>query len=109
MVSKDTQTATEKTEAKDKTEESSAPRGKKKMQPRLLGRPYFQRRKTCPFTGPKALDIDYKDMRLLNRFTTEHGKIIPSHITGACYKKQRELATAIKRARILALLPFSNR
>jgi len=83
--------------------------GKKKVQPRLFGRPYFQRRKSCPFAGPKAPAIDYKDVKLLNRYVSEYGKIIPSHVTGVSIKKQRELAQAIKRARILALLPYSTR
>lgn len=82
---------------------------RKKVQPRLFGRPFFQRRKSCPFSGPKASEIDYKDMKLLSRYVSEYGKIIPSHITGVSAKKQRELATAVKRARILALLPFSTR
>ena len=68
--------------------------------------PFFRRRKTCPFSGPDALKIDYKDTRLLGRFTSERGKIVPSRITAVSAKKQRELAKAIKRARTLALLPF---
>ncbi len=73
------------------------------------GRPrrlFFRRRKTCPFSGGKAPTIDYKDVRLLSRFTSERGKIMPSRITAVSAKKQRELARAIKRARALALLPF---
>ncbi len=73
------------------------------------GRPrrlFFRRRKTCPFSGSKAPAIDYKDIRLLSRFTSERGKIMPSRITAVSAKKQRELAKAIKRARALALLPF---
>jgi small subunit ribosomal protein S18 len=69
-------------------------------------RPFFRRRKTCPFTGPSAPKIDYKDIRLLQRFISERGKIVPSRITAVSTKKQRELAKAIKRARHLALLPF---
>ncbi len=69
-------------------------------------RPSFRRRKSCPFSGPKALKIDYKDTRLLQRFISERGKIVPSRITAVSTKKQRELAAAIKRARYLALLPF---
>ncbi len=69
-------------------------------------RPFFRRRKTCPFTGPSAPKIDYKDIRLLQRFISERGKIVPSRITSVSTKKQRELAKAIKRARHLALLPF---
>ncbi len=69
-------------------------------------RPFFRRRKTCPFSGAKAPKIDYKDIRLLQRYTSERGKIVPSRITAVSAKKQRELAKAIKRARFLALLPF---
>ena len=75
------------------------------------GRPnrpsFFRRRKSCPFSGPKALKIDYKDVRMLQRFISERGKIVPSRITAVSAKKQRELARAIKRARFLALLPYA--
>ncbi len=69
-------------------------------------RPFFRRRKTCPFTGPNAPKIDYKDSKLLMRYVSERGKIVPSRITAVSAKKQRELARAIKRARFLALLPY---
>ena len=69
-------------------------------------RPFFRRRKSCPFTGTGAPAIDYKDVRLLQRYISERGKIIPSRITAVCAKKQRELAQAIKRARFLGLLPY---
>lgn len=69
-------------------------------------RPFFRRRKTCPFSGHDAPQIDYKDVKLLLRFVSERGKIVPSRITAVSMKKQRELARAIKRARNLALLPF---
>lgn len=69
-------------------------------------RPFFRRRKTCPFSGANAPKIDYKDVRLLQRFISERGKIVPSRITAVSAKKQRELAQAIKRARFLALLPY---
>jgi small subunit ribosomal protein S18 len=69
-------------------------------------RPFFRRRKSCPFSGPNAPTIDYKDVKLLMRFISEKGKIVPSRITAVSAKKQRELAQAIKRARNLALLPF---
>ncbi|GIX17775.1 MAG: 30S ribosomal protein S18 [Rhodothalassiaceae bacterium] len=72
-------------------------------------RPFFRRRKSCPFSGPNAPKIDYKDVKLLSRFISETGKIVPSRITNVSAKKQRELARAIKRARILALLPFTVR
>jgi small subunit ribosomal protein S18 len=69
-------------------------------------RPFFRRRKTCPFSGEGAPKIDYKDVKLLSRFVSERGKIVPSRITAVSAKKQRELARAIKRARFLALLPY---
>ena len=71
------------------------------------GRRTFQRRrKTCPFSGDNAPVIDYKDVKLLQRFTSERGKIVPSRITAVSAKKQRELAKAIKRARFLGLMPY---
>lgn len=69
-------------------------------------RPFFRRRKSCPFSGADAPVIDYKDIRLLQRFVSERGKMVPSRITAVSAKKQRELARAIKRARFLALLPY---
>jgi small subunit ribosomal protein S18 len=69
-------------------------------------RPFFRRKKSCPFSGVGAPIIDYKDVRLLSRFLSERGKIVPSRITAVSGKKQRELAKAIKRARFLALLPY---
>ena len=69
-------------------------------------RPFFRRRKSCPFSGPNAPKIDYKDVKLLQRYVSERGKIVPSRITAVSAKKQRELAKAIKRARFLALLPY---
>ena len=69
-------------------------------------RPFFRRRKVCPFSGANAPKIDYKDVRLLQRFISERGKIVPSRITAVSMKNQRALAKAIKRARFLALLPY---
>ena len=69
-------------------------------------RPFTRRRKSCPFSGANAPKIDYKDIRLLQRFVSERGKIVPSRITAVSAPKQRELSQAIKRARNLALLPY---
>ena len=69
-------------------------------------RPFFRRRKSCPFSGPNAPKIDHKDVKLLLRFVSERGKIVPSRITAVSTKAQRELTKAIKRARYLALLPY---
>ncbi len=69
-------------------------------------RPFFRRKKSCPFSGQGAPLIDYKDVKLLSRYISERGKIVPSRITAVSAKKQRELAQAIKRARFLGLLPY---
>ena len=69
-------------------------------------RPFFRRKKTCPFSGANAPKIDYKDVKLLQRFISERGKIVPARITAVSNKKQRLLANAIKRARFMALLPY---
>jgi small subunit ribosomal protein S18 len=69
-------------------------------------RPFFKRRKTCPFSGPHARPIDWKDARTLSRYISERGKMMPSRITAVSQKKQRELAQAIKRARYMALISY---
>ena len=69
-------------------------------------RPFFKRKKTCPFSGENAPLIDYKDTKLLGRYVTERGKIVPSRISSISTTKQRELSKAIKRARFLALMPY---
>lgn len=74
----------------------------------LLKKQFFRRKKSCPFSGPNGQKIDYKDTRLLSRYISERGKIMPSRISAVSNKKQRELAAAIKRARFLALLPYVN-
>ena len=73
----------------------------------VANKPFFRRRKTSPFSGDRAPKIDYKDIKLLQRYVSERGKIVPSRITAVSQKKQRELAKAIKRARYLALLPYA--
>lgn len=69
---------------------------------------FFRRRKSCPFSGSNPMIIDYKDVRILGKFVSERGKIMPSRITAVSIKKQRELALAIRRARFLALMPYVN-
>ncbi len=69
---------------------------------------YFRRRRFCKFTVEGVKEIDYKDLNTLKQFITETGKIVPSRITGTKSRYQRQLATAIKRARFLALLPYSD-
>ena len=67
----------------------------------------YQRRKICRFCSEKNIAIDYKDMKLLRNFITERGKLIPRRISGNCARHQRQMTNAIKRARIIALLPFT--
>jgi small subunit ribosomal protein S18 len=67
---------------------------------------FFKPRRTCPFCVKNAPKIDYKDVKLLSKFITERGRIMPRRITFVSADKQRELATAIKRARFLALMPY---
>ncbi|MCL4155091.1 UNVERIFIED_CONTAM: hypothetical protein GTU68_014118 [Idotea baltica] len=69
---------------------------------------YFRRRKYCRFTAEGISEIDYKDLELLKGFVTETGKIVPSRITGTKARYQRQLSTAIKRARYIALLPYTD-
>lgn len=71
-----------------------------------MARPFFRRRKSCPFSGKNAPTIDFKDTRLLQNYMSERGKIVPSRITAVSAKKQRELSQAIKRARHVGLLPY---
>jgi small subunit ribosomal protein S18 len=69
---------------------------------------FFRRRKFCRFSAEGIAQIDYKDIALLKNYITESGKIVPSRITGTSAKYQRQLSTAIKRARFLALLPYTD-
>ncbi len=71
--------------------------------------PFEVKKKFCPFSQPSSPNIDYKDTRLLSRYITEKGKIIPSRITGVSRKKQKVLAKAIKRARFLSLMSYTNK
>jgi small subunit ribosomal protein S18 len=68
----------------------------------------FGRRKVCRYCAEKTLKVDYKDQQALKYFLTERGKIIPRRISGNCAKHQREVATAVKRARMLAILPYTS-
>ncbi|MFQ3236932.1 MAG: small subunit ribosomal protein S18 [Paraglaciecola sp.] len=69
---------------------------------------FFRRRKFCRFTAEGIVQIDYKDIAMLKNYITESGKIVPSRITGTSAKYQRQLSTAIKRARFLSLLPYTD-
>ncbi|HMM54298.1 MAG TPA: 30S ribosomal protein S18 [Candidatus Desulfobacillus sp.] len=84
----------------------SAKDGKKRRDDK--GRGMFKRRKFCRFTAEKIEEIDYKDIDILKDFITENGKIMPARITGTKSGYQRQLSTAIKRARFLALIPYTD-
>jgi len=103
VETQDAQQQTEQTEAKQE--------GKYDRKPREEGverrRRPMARRKVCQFCQDKVTEIDYKDVAKLRRFVTEKGKIVSRRQTGTCAKHQRELTTAIKRARYMALLPYS--
>ncbi len=71
-------------------------------------RQLFKRRKFCRFTAEKIAEVDYKDINILKDFISENGKVIPARITGTKSRYQRQLGTAIKRARFLALLPYTD-
>ena len=95
--------------APESTDQARAPRGRGDGEGRPAGRRRpGGRRKVCRFCADKSLTVDYKDVRTLGSFVTEGGKIVPSRTSGNCARHQRQLAVAIKRARILALLPFST-
>jgi len=80
----------------------------KKDDKRRGSRNLFKRRKFCRFTAEKIEEVDYKDLNILKDFIAENGKIIPARITGTKARYQRQLGTAIKRARFLALLPYTD-
>ncbi len=71
--------------------------------------PFDNKKRFCPFSQPNSPTIDYKDTKLLSRYISEKGKIVPSRITGVSRKKQKELAKAVKRARFLSLLSYTNK
>ena len=70
---------------------------------------FFRRKKYCRFTAEGITEVDYKDLALLKAFVSETGKVVPSRITGTSARYQRQLASAVKRARYLALLPYTDR
>ena len=71
-------------------------------------RQLFKRRKFCRFTADKIAEVDYKDLNILKEFISENGKLIPARITGTKSRDQRQLSTAVKRARFLALMPYTD-
>lgn len=88
------------------TDRPARPEGTER--PSLPKRRVYARRKVCRFCADKTITIDFKDFQTLGHFITEGGKIIPRRITGTCAKHQRQLTTAIKQARIMALIPFTS-
>ena len=85
-----------------------APRNNKRNERRPAQNPLFKRKRVCRFTMAKVEQIDYKDLNTLKDFISENGKIIPARITGTKAKFQRQLSEAIKVARLLALLPYTD-
>ena len=83
-------------------------KGKKDLKKRDRGNALFKRKKFCRFTAEGVKEIDYKDIDILKDFVQENGKIMPARITGTKARYQRQLSTAIKRARFLALLPYTD-
>jgi len=71
--------------------------------------PFENKKKFCPFSQKNSPNIDYKDLKMLSRYISEKGKIVPSRITGVSKKKQKELARAIKRARFLSLMSYTSK
>ena len=88
-------------------QEERRPRNPHQQSPKMLRNVFFQRAKSCPLSGEKAPEIDYKNVKLLKRYVTETGKLIPARISSVSAKKQRKLSKEVKRARNLALLPFT--
>ncbi|MFH1077328.1 MAG: 30S ribosomal protein S18 [Pseudomonadota bacterium] len=86
------------------TEERSTQRPDQK---KVYRKRTFHRKKVCKFCSDSSIAIDYKEPKMLRYFTTERGKIVPRRISGNCAKHQREIAQAIKRARTIALLPYT--
>ncbi|HUF21232.1 MAG TPA: 30S ribosomal protein S18 [Burkholderiales bacterium] len=86
----------------------SGSKGKGKDKRERSNRPLFRRRKFCRFTAEKIAEVDYKDIEILKDFINENGKIIPARITGTKARYQRQLSVAVKRARFLALMPYTD-
>lgn len=96
-----------KTEVSNTERRADAGDRRPARRPAPQGRRFQRRRKFCKFCADASLNIDHKDPAMLGQFITERCKILPSRVTGTCAKHQRELTTAIKRARVLALLAFT--
>jgi small subunit ribosomal protein S18 len=114
MADQETPTPTAPETRTAETSASPAPRGPRSDRrpgggPREGGRKFFRRKKVCKFCVEKIDAINYKDVRLLQQFVAERGKIVPRRLTGVCTPHQRRLTAAIKQARNIALLPFAAR
>lgn len=81
--------------------------GKEGARPRKMGQNFHRRRKVCVFCSEKAKPVDYKDVATLKKYISERGKILPRRVTGNCAEHQRDLTLAVKRARHLAMLPYT--
>ena len=97
------QPVAEEAAASEAPAENTAPRAERRLAPRANNR---RRKKVCIFCEDKIDYIDYKDTVRLRKFVSERGKILPRRISGACAKHQRQLTVAIKRARVVALMPY---
>ena len=89
-------------------QQQNQPQRPNPQQNRYKRRRIYVRRKVCRFCADKSLVADYKNPELLKNFVTERGKILPRRVTGTCAKHQRRLTNAIKKARIMALMPFTS-
>ena len=96
-------------DSRSDTRDTRGPRPSRPGGPREGGRKFFRRKKVCKFCVEKIDAINYKDVRLLQQFVAERGKIVPRRLTGVCTPHQRRLSAAIKQARNIALLPFAAR
>ena len=110
-VEKDTQPSVAKPEAKPEERKKYIPRGQgrtKYSRPgsKFSNKKFFFKKKACFFCKNKKVEIDYKDVSLMKRFVAVNGKITPRRFSGTCAKHQRKLATEIKKARQMALIPF---
>lgn len=91
----------------DTTEEKEIARPMIRMLGKAPGRNSFSRRKVCRFCADSTMSVDYKNPTMLKNYLTDRGKLIPRRITGNCAKHQRTLALAVRRARMIALVPFT--
>jgi len=99
-----TENTTTETPQQSTTEKTTAT--KRPMMPTRSRKQFFKKRRSCPFSGPNAVKVDYKNIQLLRKFLSDSGKVLPSRITAVSTKHQRHLSRAVKQARYLALVPY---